>query len=101
MVAGDRSRVRLVDKTSTKENRVIGFVLGLILTGLIVGALARLLVPGRQPMSIPITILVGIGGSVIGGFVGRILFGRPGGFTLALICAVVIVWLLQRRSRVV
>ena len=58
---------------------MIGFVLSLIVTGLVVGALGRLAVPGRNPMSIPQTILVGVGGSFLGGIVGAVLLGRPGG----------------------
>jgi uncharacterized membrane protein YeaQ/YmgE (transglycosylase-associated protein family) len=77
----------------------IGFIIALIVTGLIVGALARLIVPGRQPMGIGLTILIGIAGSLLGGFVGRLIFGRPGGFILAVVCAALIVWLLQRARR--
>ena len=46
---------------------MIGYIIMLALTGLIVGALARLALPGRDPMSIPMTMLVGIGGSLIAG----------------------------------
>jgi uncharacterized membrane protein YeaQ/YmgE (transglycosylase-associated protein family) len=78
----------------------IGEVIGLIITGLIVGALARLIIPGRQAMGILMTILVGIAGSLLGGFVGQALFGRPGGFILAVVCAAAIVWILSRTRRV-
>jgi uncharacterized membrane protein YeaQ/YmgE (transglycosylase-associated protein family) len=47
----------------------------LAISGLIVGALGRLLVPGPTPMGILGTIAAGIAGSFIGGFVGRLLFG--------------------------
>lgn len=53
---------------------MIGFILSLIVIGLIAGALARLLVPGRDPMSIPATIVLGIVGSFLGGFLGDVLF---------------------------
>jgi len=66
------------------------------LSGLIIGALGRLVIPGPNPMSIPMTIAVGIGGSLLGGLVGRLLFGRPGGFILAVLGAALIVWLIQR-----
>jgi uncharacterized membrane protein YeaQ/YmgE (transglycosylase-associated protein family) len=79
---------------------VLFFLLGLVLTGLILGALGRLIVPGRQAMSVPMTILVGVGGSLAGGFVGRVLFGRPGGFILGVACSALIVYLLSRRGRV-
>jgi uncharacterized membrane protein YeaQ/YmgE (transglycosylase-associated protein family) len=55
---------------------MIGFILALIILGLIAGALARLLVPGRDPMSIGQTILLGIVGSFIGGFLAFVIFGN-------------------------
>ncbi|HEX6701182.1 MAG TPA: hypothetical protein VF101_10670 [Gaiellaceae bacterium] len=64
------------------------FIVALIVGGLILGALARLAVPGPDPMPIWLTILIGIGGSFIGGIVGEFLFGRPGGFFLAFIASV-------------
>jgi uncharacterized membrane protein YeaQ/YmgE (transglycosylase-associated protein family) len=75
---------------------VILLIVWIILSGLIIGALARLVIPGPNPMSIPMTILVGIGGSIVGGVIGRLLLGRPGGIILAVICAALIVWLMQR-----
>ncbi|MEA2715826.1 MAG: hypothetical protein QOI56_878 [Actinomycetota bacterium] len=53
---------------------MVGFILGLIIVGLIAGALARLLVPGRDPMGIGATILLGIVGSFLGGFLADVLF---------------------------
>ncbi|HUQ62849.1 MAG TPA: GlsB/YeaQ/YmgE family stress response membrane protein [Acidimicrobiales bacterium] len=53
---------------------MIGFIIGLIIVGLIAGALARLLVPGRDPMGIGATILLGIVGSFLGGFLADLLF---------------------------
>jgi uncharacterized membrane protein YeaQ/YmgE (transglycosylase-associated protein family) len=72
------------------------FIISLIVGGLIIGALGRLVVPGPNPMSIPMTIAVGIGGSLVGGIIGKLLFGRPGGWILAILCAALIVWLIQR-----
>ena len=61
---------------------MLGLILTLLVVGLIAGALARLLVPGRQHMSIPMTIVLGIVGSFVGGFLGYVLFhhGSSGGF---------------------
>lgn len=59
---------------------MIGTIIGLIVIGLIAGFIARALVPGRQSMSVLQTILLGIVGSFVGGFLGRILFGRGDGF---------------------
>ena len=75
---------------------VLGLIIVIVLSGLIIGALGRLAIPGPNPMTIGQTILVGIGGSILGGVVGRLLFGRPGGFILSVLGAALIVWLLQR-----
>jgi uncharacterized membrane protein YeaQ/YmgE (transglycosylase-associated protein family) len=69
-------------------------ILGWIVFGLIVGALAKLLMPGRDPGGIIVTSLIGIAGAVLGGFIGRAL-GMYGpedaaGFVMALIGAVVL-----------
>ncbi len=53
---------------------MLWFILGLIVVGLIAGALARLLVPGRDPMGIGATIVLGIVGSFVGGFLADALF---------------------------
>jgi uncharacterized membrane protein YeaQ/YmgE (transglycosylase-associated protein family) len=52
------------------------FLLSAAVGGLIVGALARLAIPGRDPMPLWITILLGILGSLLGGFVAGVLFGQ-------------------------
>lgn len=57
---------------------MIGFILFLLVIGLIAGFLARLLVPGRDPMSFGQTLLLGIVGSFIGGFLGYLLFRKDG-----------------------
>jgi len=57
---------------------MLGLIITLIIVGLIAGALARLLVPGRQHLSIMGTILLGIVGSFIGGFLGYVLFHKDG-----------------------
>lgn len=53
----------------------MGIIL-LIIVGAIAGFLARAIVPGRDSLSIPMTILLGIVGSFIGGFLGAIIFGK-------------------------
>ena len=74
-------------------------IIWIIVAGLVIGALGRLVIPGPNPMSIPMTILVGIGGSIVGGIIGRVLFGRPGGIILAILCSALIVWLIRRIIR--
>ena len=55
---------------------MLGLIITLLIVGLIAGALARLLVPGRDPMGIGGTILLGIVGSFIGGFLGYVIFHK-------------------------
>jgi uncharacterized membrane protein YeaQ/YmgE (transglycosylase-associated protein family) len=55
---------------------MIGFIVTLLVVGLIAGALARLLVPGKQPMSILSTMVLGVVGSFVGGFLGYVLFHK-------------------------
>jgi uncharacterized membrane protein YeaQ/YmgE (transglycosylase-associated protein family) len=52
---------------------VLGFILYLIIIGLIAGFIARALVPGRDPMSVGATVLLGIIGSFLGGLLGYVL----------------------------
>jgi uncharacterized membrane protein YeaQ/YmgE (transglycosylase-associated protein family) len=69
-------------------------ILGWILFGLIVGALAKLVMPGRDPGGIIVTMLLGIAGAVLGGFLGRALgFYGPGeaaGFVMSFLGAIVL-----------
>ena len=75
------------------------YLILLALSGLIVGALARLALPGPDPMGIGTTILVGIAGSFVGGLVMALLFRRGGaGIVVSVACATLIVYLM-RRSR--
>ena len=59
---------------------MLGLIISIIVIGLIAGAVARLVVPGRQNISIPMTILLGIIGSFVGGFLGYLIFQRGGSF---------------------
>jgi uncharacterized membrane protein YeaQ/YmgE (transglycosylase-associated protein family) len=55
---------------------MIGFIIYVIVIGLIAGAIARLVVPGTGGMGIAATIVLGIVGSLVGGFLGYVLFGH-------------------------
>ena len=81
---------------------LIYFILSLIIVGAIFGALGRLAVPGPNPMSIGMTILVGIGGSFLGGLVGGLLAADSPIviWILMALGAALIVFLIQRRSGV-
>ena len=58
---------------------MLGTIIGLIVIGLIAGFIARAVVPGRQSLSVLQTILLGIVGSFVGGFLGYLIFGRDSG----------------------
>jgi uncharacterized membrane protein YeaQ/YmgE (transglycosylase-associated protein family) len=75
-------------------------IIGWIIFGLIAGLVAKAIMPGKDPGGAIVTILLGIAGSVIGGFIGQALFGhgraasdssdlsRPG-FLMSLVLAVI------------
>lgn len=69
-------------------------IIGWIVFGLIVGAVAKLLMPGRDPGGIIVTMLLGIAGAVAGGYIGRALgwYGPEdgAGFLMSLVGAVVL-----------
>lgn len=55
---------------------MLGFLLTMLIVGLVAGFLARALVPGDDSMSIGMTIVLGVVGSFVGGFLGYLLFGK-------------------------
>lgn len=58
-------------------------ILSWIVMGLIVGALAKLITPGKDPGGVIVTILIGIAGAFVGGFIGSVLgLGTVTGFTV-------------------
>ena len=69
-------------------------VLGWIIFGVIVGAIAKLLMPGRDPGGFIITTILGIVGALVGGFLGRALGlyreGDPVGFVMAIIGSIIL-----------
>jgi uncharacterized membrane protein YeaQ/YmgE (transglycosylase-associated protein family) len=81
----------------------MGLIVYLILiavSGLVVGALARLALPGPDPMSIPMTIAIGLAGSVIGGLaMYAITGGRNGGGIIVSVAFATLIVYLIRRSR--
>ena len=61
-----------------------------IIVGLIAGALGKLIMPGRDPGGIIVTILIGMAGALVGGFITQGLFGlRGGGFISTIIVATI------------
>lgn len=91
--------------TTSREGQMTAVdIIGWIVIGLIVGGIARFLVPGRDPMGCIMTMLLGIAGAILGGFISRFFFGttttgyaRPG-FLVSLVGAILLV-LLSRAFR--
>ena len=79
---------------------MMGFIWMLII-GLIAGALARLIMPGRDPMGIVMTIILGIVGSILGGLVSWAIWGadtrdggfQPAGLLLSILGAIIVLWI--------
>lgn len=73
-------------------------IIWLVLTGALVGFIARLLLPGRDPIGLTRTALLGVLGALIGGYVWRAIFGDTEGveFIAAVITAVILLWLYRR-----
>jgi len=70
-----------------------------LIVGLIAGGLARLIMPGRDAMSLLATLLLGIAGSILGGLVSWAIWGtesrgfRPAGLLLSLVGAIIVLWI--------
>jgi uncharacterized membrane protein YeaQ/YmgE (transglycosylase-associated protein family) len=77
-------------------------ILGWALFGLIVGVIARFLIPGKQPMSLLMTALLGVVGSLVGGGISWLIWGNPegtyspGGFIMSVVGAILVVLLYSR-----
>jgi uncharacterized membrane protein YeaQ/YmgE (transglycosylase-associated protein family) len=56
----------------------MGAIVGWIIFGLIAGAIAKLLMPGKDSGGMVVTMLLGIAGALVGGFIGRALWGSAG-----------------------
>ena len=72
------------------------FIVALIVWGFIVGALARLALPGPDPMPWYATLGLGLGGSLVGGIIARVLFGGYGGLVFAVLGAILLLYLYRR-----
>ena len=85
---------------------MLGFIISMIVVGLIAGAIGRLVVSGTSGMSIPLTILLGIIGSFVGGFLGYLIFHKdapagafqPSDLIGSIIGAIIVVFLWVRFS---
>lgn len=82
---------------------MIGSIIGWILFGLVVGAVARLLLPGRDPMGWVATILLGVAGSFVGGFLANLFFAsseadriEPASFLGSLVGAILLLLIVRK-----
>jgi uncharacterized membrane protein YeaQ/YmgE (transglycosylase-associated protein family) len=77
-------------------------LLGMAVFGLIVGVVAKLLMPGKDPGGLLVTMGLGVAGAVLGGFAGRILGlygpGDGAGFIVATLTAVLLLFAYRRFS---
>ena len=77
-------------------------ILGWIFFGLVVGVVAKLLIPGRDPGGMIVTILLGIGGALVSGFLGRLLGwygeGDPVGFFMAVMGSILVLFVYRKFS---
>ena len=74
----------------------LGFIVYLAVFGLVVGALARLALPGPDPMGILATIGLGLAGAFIGGVVAHLLIGTAGGVVFSILGAILLLYLYRR-----
>src|SRR3954466_15243634 len=65
-------------QSNTDTGGSMGAIIGWIIFGVIAGAIAKLLMPGKDPGGFFVTMLLGIAGAVVGGFIGRALWGSTG-----------------------
>ena len=75
---------------------MLGLIIVLALSGLVVGALARLALPGPDPMGILATIGLGLAGSVVGGLITGLLWGHAFGGIFSVIGAILVLYLYRR-----
>ena len=79
-----------------------GFLVMIVL-GLIIGAVAKLIMPGEDPGGIIVTILLGIAGALVGGFLGRAMGlyqeGQPAGFVMSVLGALVLLFVYRMATR--
>lgn len=78
-------------------------VLGWIVFGLIVGVIAKLVMPGKDPGGFIVTVLLGIAGALVGGFLGQMLGlytpGQPAGFVMSTLGAILLLFVYRMATK--
>jgi uncharacterized membrane protein YeaQ/YmgE (transglycosylase-associated protein family) len=100
-IASLLATVPLVLAQNGRDDLDVGSILGYVLVGLVVGLLARLIVPGRDPFGLLGTILLGIVGAAIGGWLAGEVFEETEGvdWIASIVVAAVLVLLLRAGTR--
>ncbi|MGD0714585.1 MAG: GlsB/YeaQ/YmgE family stress response membrane protein [Gaiellaceae bacterium] len=75
---------------------MLWFIVFLVLYGLVAGALARLALPGPDPMGLLATTGLGLAGSLVGGVVSYLLLGYAGGIVISIAGAILVLYLYRR-----
>lgn len=75
---------------------MLGLLISLAISGLVIGALARLALPGPDPMGILATIGLGLAGTFVGGLIASIFFGTYGSLLFSLLGAILLLYLYRR-----
>ena len=78
---------------------MLRYLIYLLVAGVLVGALARLVLPGPDPMSWLATLGYGVAGSLLGGIVGGVLGLGRFAFVLSIACAAGLIWYFRRRNK--
>jgi len=78
-------------------------ILSWVISGFVIGAIAKILMPGKDPGGIGVTILLGIAGAFFGSFIGQVLgFYRSGevaGWVMSIVGAILLLWLYRKSQR--
>jgi uncharacterized membrane protein YeaQ/YmgE (transglycosylase-associated protein family) len=89
-----RARVR---SQAQRTVSIVGYLIILFFAGLIIGSIARLLVPGPDPMGVGLTATIGLVGSMAGGLFSWYVLHRHGvGIVIAIVFSMILVWLFRK-----
>jgi uncharacterized membrane protein YeaQ/YmgE (transglycosylase-associated protein family) len=97
---GDRFGVFEASRTPIERRETVGEILVYIVVGAVVGIVARLLMPGRDPVGFIGTIVIGIVGAVIGGYAWRALFKNTEGVEWigSILVAMLLLWIYRQMT---
>jgi len=103
--SSDESADQNTLKERGREMTTLSAIIGWIIFGIIVGAIARLVMPGHHPIGVVMTIILGVVGSFVGGMIAWLFTGgperpySPAGWILSVIGAIIVLWIATRVAR--